>query len=275
MPFYWKDVQPTRDQWNLPYNDPFVALAESNNISLLGILGYSTQWSTSGPTAFEEGLFFPPSSVEEFAAYTRAVISRYPQVKYWEVWNEQNLWCFWRPYPDPARYTTLLKATYIAAKEANPQCTVVLGGLASGGGWTDVILPEDFLSAVYGAGGRDYFDIVAIHPYNQQQPPESYLPGSIERIWRVMEDHGDTAKQIWITEIGWYTSGDGNSVDETTQASRVAQVFSIVMRYPQVTRVFWYELQDAGDDRSNPEDGYGLFRADGSAKPAVRTFAGR
>ncbi len=274
MPFYWKDVEPAKDQWNLWYNDPFVTLAEPNNVSLLGLLAYSTAWSSSVSTGSADDLYSPPEDPQQFAAYAKSVVARYPQVTHWEVWNEPNLWCFWRPHPDPAQYTQLLKATYTAAKQANRQCTIVLGGLSSGGGWADTIAPQDFLQAVYDAGGKDYFDVVGIHPYNQLQPPGDYLADFIARVRQVMDDHGDSAKPIWITEIGWYTRGDGNAVPEATQADRVTQVFSIVRQYPSVTKVFWYGLQDAGSDPRNPENGYGLFRADGSAKPAVRAFAG-
>ncbi|MBZ5515366.1 MAG: endo-1,4-beta-xylanase [Acidobacteriia bacterium] len=274
MPFYWRDVEPTKDQWNLSYNDPFVAVGEQNQITILGLLGYSTEWSTSNPTGSADDLYYPPADNQAFAAYAKALVARYPQVTDWEVWNEPNLWCFWRPHPDPAQYTALLKETYTAAKAANPECTIVLGGLSSGGGWQDTILPEDFLRAVYNAGGKGYFDVVAIHPYSQVQQPQDYLADQIERVRRVMEDFGDSAKPIWITEIGWYTRGDPSAVDEAVQAERVRQVFSIAGQYPFVTKVFWYQLQDCGNDANNPQQNYGLFRADGGAKPAVTAYAG-
>jgi len=36
--------------------------------------------------------------------------------------------------------------------------------------------------------------------------------------------------------------------------------------------VYWYTLRDA-DSSSKPESNYGLFRADGTPKPAVSAFA--
>ena len=36
------------------------------------------------------------------------VAQRYPEAAAIEIWNEPNVHWFWRPRPDPARYTELL-----------------------------------------------------------------------------------------------------------------------------------------------------------------------
>jgi len=79
------------------------------------------------------------------------------------------------------------------------------------------------------------------------------------------------AKRVWITEMGCYTEGPG-SVSEAWQSQYLLQARAFLTRIPYVERVYWYTLRDA-DSSSKPESNYGLFRADGTPKPAVDAFA--
>ncbi len=81
----------------------------------------------------------------------------------YEVWNEPNLAGFWKPVADPVRYTELLKAAYLAIKQADPLATVVSGGLApalTSGGDIDA---REFAQAMYANGAQGYFDALGHH----------------------------------------------------------------------------------------------------------------
>ena len=215
-------------------------------------------------------IYYPPADFDEFAEYVKQVVARYPQVQYWEIWNEPNLACAWRTSPNPTRYLQLLKKSYAAVKAGNPNAQVVLGGLSSGIdiGWKDVILPQDFLAALYSGGGKGAFDILGIHPYRNAMP-NAYLETDMQDLKSFMESSGDTQKKIWITEIGWYTGTAGGAVSEATQAEYVQQVRAILPSLPFMERVYWYQLQDACSRAQDPECNYGLYRTDGSPKPAA------
>lgn len=215
---------------------------------------------------------YPPKDPDAFAAYAAALAARYPQIEAWEVWNEPNTSFFWRPAVDAEAYTRLLRKTYLAVKSANPKATVILGGLSPGTDPTikDSITAADFLGLVYKNGGGGFFDAVGFHAYGEG-PLEGWLANELAELRSVMHANGDDAKPIWITEMGCYTHGAG-SVSEAWQAEYVKQAREFLAGVPYVERFYWYTLRD-GDSSSDPEMNYGLFRADGTPKPAVQTFA--
>jgi len=57
-----------------------------------------------------------------------------------------------------------LKLSYRAAKEADWKCKIILAGVA--------MSDTDFLRRFYQHGGKDHFDIMALHPYSSPAAPE-------------------------------------------------------------------------------------------------------
>ncbi|HYL38592.1 MAG TPA: glycosyl hydrolase [Bryobacteraceae bacterium] len=211
---------------------------------------------------------YPPQDFGAFAAYAGNLARRYPQIREWEVWNEPNLAFFWRPSVNAAAYCDLLGKVYQAVKAANPDALVVLGGLSPGSGdQTGHALPAvDFLKQIYQAGGEPFFDVLGFHAYGVD-PLQDWLPAALQAIRQVMEANGDGFKPVWITETGWYSSGNG-SATEAEQAECLRQALAILGAVAYVERVYWYTLRDSGDS-GDPEQNYGLFHADGSPKPAA------
>jgi hypothetical protein len=214
---------------------------------------------------------YPPKDPNAFAAYAANLASRYPQIEAWEVWNEPNTSFFWRPAVGVAAYTNLLEKTYLAVKAANPKAKVILGGLSPGNtaSVADSIAAAAFLSAIYQGGGGAFFDAVAYHAYGTG-PVDDWLRDALLGIRYVMDWNGDIGKPVWITEMGCYTEGPG-SVSEAWQAEYLGQARAFLSQIPYIERVYWYTLRDASDS-SDPEANYGLFRADGTPKPAVKVF---
>lgn len=217
---------------------------------------------------------YPPKDPDAFAAYAANLARRYPQIQAWEVWNEPNTSFFWRPAVGVAAYTNLLEKTYLAVKTGNPKAKVILGGLSPGdtASVADSVAAGQFLSAVYQGGGGAFFDAVAYHAYGTG-PLDDWLRDSLLGIRSVMDWNGDIAKPVWITEMGCYTEGPG-FVTEAWQAEYLLQARTFLSQIPYIERVYWYTLRDASES-SDPEANYGLFRADGTPKPAVKAFSAR
>lgn len=213
---------------------------------------------------------YPPGDFDAFAGYAGDLARRYPQIQEWEVWNEPNISFFWRPTVDAEAYTQLLKKAYNAVKAANPSTKVILGGLSSvvTTRLADSVLPGDFLSRIYRNGGGAFFDAVAYHAYGNGARGD-WLSQQLQPIRDLMDANGDTTKPIWITEIGCYTNGPG-AVSEELQAEYLRQMRTILESLSYVERVYWFTLTDGPS--AAPEWNYGLFRADGSPKPAVSAF---
>jgi len=217
----------------------------------------------------QSAINYPPEDPDVFAAYAANMASRYPQIEAWEIWNEPNTSFFWRPAVDAEGYTTLLRKTYRAVKTANPAAKVILGGLSPGTAM-DSIRASEFLGQIYQHGGGGSFDAVAFHAYGAG-PLKNWLGDALLEIRYAMDQNGDARKRVWITEMGCYTNGPG-SVNEEWQAEYLLAARTFLARIPYLERVFWYTLMDAnGSDI--PESNYGLFRADGTAKPAVQAFS--
>lgn len=125
------------------------------------------------------------------------VASRYAaDIPVVEIWNEENSSSFWKN-PNPADYVCVLKTAYRAIKSAAPGVKVALGG--TGG------VAYDFIEGVYRNDGREYFDIMNVHPYCPPNPPEGSVDRAFRKLRRLMELYGDADKPIWFTEIGWST----------------------------------------------------------------------
>ncbi len=102
-----------------------------------------------------------PKSARQYAAFAKSM-----GIKVFEIWNEPNDTKSWQPTASPAAYTKMLRAAYIAIKQAEPSAFIIAGGLAplstSGGGSYSAI---KFLKAMYADGAKGYFDAVGMHPY--------------------------------------------------------------------------------------------------------------
>jgi hypothetical protein len=72
------------------------------------------------------------------------------------------------------------------------------------------------------------------------------------------------AAPLYVTETGYTTFGE---VDEKTAGKYISRVL-FIDSLAGIVRSYIYELHDDGTARNNSENGYGLFRYDGTPKPA-------
>lgn len=157
----------------------------------------------------------PPDNVADYGDFVFAVVSHLKTkgIRYYQLWNEPNIFLGWGKTPDPAAYTELLKTGYVRAKEADPSAIVLSGPLAitlerSDRNQSDL----DYLEKMYEAGARSYFDILSANAYGLSQPPSepadpdklNFQRVTLER--KIMEAHGDAAKPVWFDEFGWNAS---------------------------------------------------------------------
>ncbi|RIK15350.1 MAG: hypothetical protein DCC52_18780 [Chloroflexi bacterium] len=151
---------------------------------------------------------------------------------------------------------------------------IVFGGLSGNGvaGGGDVQLAGDFLENAYRAGARGFFDVMAIHPYLLPNSGIATLRAKIAATRAVMNQFGDQAIPLWLTEIGaptdvtWWSNAPPQS--EADAANWLQAVFTQL--WDLTPTIVWYELQDrAGDDAA---DHFGLLRADGTPKRGYETL---
>jgi len=252
--------------------DRIVRAARACGLEVLGLLTYTPEWARR-PDGTDHS---PPADPADFAAFASAAAQRYRQlgVRTWEVWNEPNLAFYWEPGPNPTEYAALLAAAYAAIKAADPGATVLSGGLAPAPDEPDGsrVAPVTFLEGLYAAGGGDTFDAVADHPYSFPSLPTeggAFVEVTPE-LHEVMEENDDGEKQIWGTEMGAPT---GDALTPEFLADYVRTAYRAWRDWPFTGPLIWYSYRDAGADPDEPEDNFGLVRADYTPKePALSAF---
>ena len=169
---------------------------------------------------------------QRLAAYMAAAADTFPEIKFWEVWNEVDggwwgqPWAGWNSngavnnfprYVQGQRYAATLQAVYPAIKNRHPDDWVLITSLTGtesfkpgGTGYVinDSIISWNFLQGVYAAGGGKYFDFMNVHAYGSSPTATSQPGGSMlskaSAVQSVMAqyDAGQTTRPMWLTEAG-------------------------------------------------------------------------
>ncbi|MBM2826051.1 MAG: hypothetical protein HW403_115 [Dehalococcoidia bacterium] len=199
----------------------------------------------------------------------------------------------------------LLKAAYTSIKAADPDAIVVTGAPTPAG---DVNLGQGLLAIddvqyfrkMYEAGMKGYFDAVGVHASGFNNPPDTYQDSAagpdfkghrsfyfrnFENYYRIMEEHGDGDKKLWLTEFGWasaqgtpppaneYAYARQNSEEE--QAKWLVNAFKIAQERGYVRAMFIWNLNfapgaDAGDVIA--KRAFSILRSDWGPRPAYKSL---
>ncbi len=132
------------------------------------------------------------------------MVKRYPDVRYWQLWNEMDVAftdLFGRgeklPMGERARcYVEMLRIATPLIRAANPKAVVITGGMVNS---------DEFPRGLYEHGGKDLFDVLALHTYGM--PVAWSFIGRGARVRRIMDENGDRDKPLWNTEFGVSAEG--------------------------------------------------------------------
>lgn len=270
LDFLWSDIEPQEGNFDFSKYDDIVNLLKNKGIHILGTLHYSVDWASS---CGEWNC--PPRDNQIFVRYVTQVIQRYKsKIRYWEIWNEPDSVTYWKQQDGLKSYCVLLKDVYIAAKQIDPECKILNGGLANG---------IASINHLYDNGAKDYFDILNLHFF--QNP---LYTGAIKAVvsypklaYKIMQRNGDGDKKIWITEIGcpgvrpwikvnkWWM---GNNSNERQQGQWLKKVYTDLLKNPHIEKVFWAFFRDTKAHWDNGVDYFGLIRWDYSRKPSFKSY---
>lgn len=268
MDFLWADIEPEQGKFDFAKYDKIVEILAKHDLKILGLLNYNTKWSAKEWNAAPDPALF--------SNYATEVVKRYKKrVKYWEIWNEPDDRLYWQPQDYMKAYTELLKTVTPAIKKADKTSRVVLGGTAK-------YIPHALLH-IYRNGGKDYFDVVNAHPFQDPRLPEamSQLKGAHFAMRKVMERYGDGDKEIWFTELGapgvqtpakengWWL---GLSPSEDLQARYLTKIYTATLKMKGVKRVFWAFFRDLNGFFEDGVNNFGLVRNDMTPKPSYEAY---
>ncbi|WCB91921.1 hypothetical protein DSM104299_00599 [Baekduia alba] len=224
--------------------------------------------------------------MKAFAAHNKGVGS----VAGYEVWNEPDEAQFWHPGPDAGRYAALLKATYAGVKAGDPGATVVAGPTTGNN--------YQWIQGLYNNGAGSSFDVVAVHTdtacldrgpdafYREDGKLARYTFLGYRTVHDVMAANGDGGKPIWMSELGWSSTGGGptsctrgewtgkkpSGVSEADQATYLTQAYGCLANDPYVQKADWFTLRDTTGNGVDELNHYGLLRTSGAGKPALNAF---
>lgn len=261
------------------------------DLQALMIFGYGAPWADDPASHnFPGGEYagrqrgidiMPPSDPENlYGHYVYETVKRYRDVvRYWESWNEPDLpgGAFFRG--NGRDFFAYQKACYLAAKAADPDCTVLFAGLcfANVEGYTTshdltrlslepptTCFFEEYLQECRkdpaAAANGYYFDIMNQHTYARATDLYDYTMV----VRQLMCDYMGEEKPIWITEMGAGDQGGTFGMNALEYADYMLQSFAWG-RLAGVERFFHFQL-----DNSN---GHGLYQGSlGDPKPALTAY---
>jgi hypothetical protein len=119
---------------------------------------------------------------------------------------------------------------------------------------------ESYLEGMYKCGAKGYFDAFNIHPYDGGG---TLHHAAIESVRRVMVEHGDGHKGIWLSEWGWNTN------DEDLKSRRIHQTLTELEdpKYHYVTMANYLSITDPAG-----EPGFGLCDRDLTPRKSYLAF---
>lgn len=268
--------------------DRLVALADEYDLEIIARLDHPPAWTRADGHA--RGYFAPPDNYDDYGDFVSAVVSRYKgRIKFYQLWNEPNIYPEWGEQPVNAQdYTRLLKIGYERAKQADPDSVIISAGLAQ----TLETGPRNvsdliFLKQMYDAGAKDYFDILAVMNYGlftgpgdrRADPSRTNFSRPI-LIREIMVKHGDANKPIWAMEIGWnalptsFTDAPYGRVTEQQQGRYAAQAYERAQtEWPWMGVMnYWFFKRAYDNEREQPFYYFRLFDPDFTPRPAYDTI---
>ncbi len=277
--FTWSRIQPSAGQADYSAYTQIVERASDDGIRLLGMLGYATAWNTTAPASVTNAAqreHYPPADYDAWSRYIFTTVTLFKNaIHHWEIWNQPDLglagpdgpcpgfWC-----GTPGQYARLLSVAYKAIRQADPNATVVFGGLAL----TPAADPNFLFSVLTDADnpGGSSFDVMAIHVSGSRTDAIRQM----NFVKSQLAFGGAGLRPIWVTAVGYPSDKAQQKVapyfdGEAGQAAYVREVPTYLLSLG-ARKVFWFQLFDTGSDELAS---YGLLTSLLDKKQAYTAYA--
>ncbi len=264
----WKDFEREPGNYDFSILDPQINAAHYGNRRIMLSVLKSPEWAQPGG-----GLPENQAGLDAFYNLMRTVAGRYAgKIQAYEIWNEQNLAGEVGGNVRVAPYINVLKNGYLGVKKNDPTAWVLFGGLTPTGVNKPNVAIDDvsYLQQFYAYNngeGKQYYDALGAHPGSASNAPDVRFPNGtgqcppaaterygsangtcwnsspdfyfrrIEEQRAVMEQNGESAKQIWLTEFGWDSCVGGapapagyeycQLISREQQAANIVRAFQI------------------------------------------------
>lgn len=313
----------TDPAYDLSAVDAAVISADARGLEVMLTIYKAPPWA-EGPNrppvsieAAPEGTWKPSPSA--FADFGTALARRYsgtftppgatsplPRVRYYEAWNEENLWAFLSPQYEGNKevavelYRSLLNAFYDAVKAVDKNNQVVLGGNGPYGDPPGGLRtrPLAFLRQLFCLTDRREptscpkpakFDILGAHPINLSGgpgrsaiDPDDVSSADLPQVAKVLRS-AEAAKTLatsgrhplWVTEFWWQSFPDGGfpAIPGLAKHGRwIEQALYLFWDAGATVAINYHVIDDVYDPSSEGSLQTGAFLSDLTPKPAATAF---
>jgi polysaccharide biosynthesis protein PslG len=283
--FDWAQVETSPGNYDFSFYDGLAQSAAENGIELLPVVFDPPRFRSGRPRRHaKRGTYFP-KHLGDLGTFAALVAGRYgPGGSFWtshpgtpafpiaalQVWNEPNLPVYDPAGPSARHYERLLKAVYPKVKRANRRVQVATAGLPD----SKLSRPNlyRYIDQLYRAGGKRYFDILAVNPYAASTKD---LLRKLSKVRKIMRRRHDSRTQMWLTEMGWSDKGPRSPF----RASRIRSAIPGLAKASRKLRLrgfVYYSWRDGAPYAPLFRDFWGLhtglLRINGTPKPAYNAF---
>ncbi|GAC1634895.1 MAG: hypothetical protein NVS4B6_00980 [Mycobacterium sp.] len=271
----WAGVEATQGTLDWSSIDKTVNSAASRNLAVVGLVNSTPKWAVGSNGG--QYLSGAPASPDVYADFVAKFVTRYSgKIAAVEIWNEPNAVTFYTPKPDPANYVQLLKASYPKVKAIDPSIVVLAAGLGSVESLGSIsINPVAYVTQMYAAGAKPYFDALSFHPYNYNLMFSAGMGKAnsplqqLVQMREVMIANGDDSKKIWATEYGQPASSGG----EANENAFIADILQKWQEVPYTGPMFIYTTRDRQTGAISAKDTFGIYETNWTPKTAQQTVA--
>jgi len=290
--FVWNSIEREKGKYDWREHDECVGEIQSYNMAILPVILPFAEWDQAnwGPVGGTTPLVFEdwwgrgrrkPYDMDAYRRFVSALVERYDSdgigdmpglrypIKYWQAGLAPSVQEGYYAYFDGSSedYLEVLKATYQAVKEADPEAKVLHAGMGA-------MKPENvsFWEPIFEKGSQ-YFDIANVHiiwPFAEMGAPKLARTGAIARaeltvpeFKKLLSEYG-IDKPIWVTEASYDTWNDV-SLEEHGQIF----VRSYVSSFASGADKFFYYIYRALPSESSLAKRLALIDENGERRPAA------
>jgi len=286
--FPWDAIEPEfsetqKGQWE--YTNSLLDRAHQLGLKVLPVLSRTPSWATVEIARCND--FARKPNIVHWRRFVARTVAKYPEIQFWQLWETPDNFDTFEGIPND--YVELLKAGYLSARQANPDCIILMGSM-SNPNWLDTAL---------GFGAGRYCDIIALHltatvsnfgitgadaqvekdgtaeyetgteiktlhlrsATSDEDEILSAVLGQLDELLAVLERH-KINKPVWITSIGDFAA-------PAHAQARLLTKLHAGARARSVHGIFWHEFVSSVDGNVAS----GLLFPDVTRRPAADAYA--
>jgi hypothetical protein len=244
----WRDVETAPGRYDWSRLDGLVRAAQAHHVQVTLVLGMT-------PSFYAGAATLPPAQLTHYAAYARAVMTRYRLfdghrgIAAYQVWNEGNVGAFWTG--TPYQLAELTRIVRQVGQEVDPGATVVAPSFAVRLPYQRRWFSHYQRQRLDGVPVWHYYDANALSLYpmptrrHRRAGPEDAMAllGPVRaRLHRAGVPH---RLPLWASEINYGVRSGAPGSLAARPITRRHQVANVIRTYllgaaHRLSRVFWY-----------------------------------